>query len=246
MHLAPGASVTEDALKGYVGDRLAGCKVIGFIGSFYAYEGLAVLIRALPAMVAQDPRVRLLWWTASALTLVVAIDIAKNFGKGAGFGLGLAIARRMADVMGGEKTGPPPAPPPVAKKAPVAKNKWVTASVVDDAAEVLRDIFDEAERRDPELEAGVEAALRAIELGRAARAAAKMKVRQPLTKAVIAYVESSEHYLVEALAHEIARIAVVEHGAERVRVRVEKPGALRFARSVGIEVDRRRSDFKAP
>ena len=40
-------------------------------------------------------------------------------------------------------------------------------------------------RRDPELESGVEAALRAIELGRAARATAKMKVRQPLGKAVI-------------------------------------------------------------
>jgi isoleucyl-tRNA synthetase len=38
---------------------------------------------------------------------------------------------------------------------------------------------------DPALEEGVEAALRAIELGRAARAAAKMKVRQPLGKAVI-------------------------------------------------------------
>jgi isoleucyl-tRNA synthetase len=43
----------------------------------------------------------------------------------------------------------------------------------------------EPERRDPELEEGVQAALRAIELGRAARAAAKMKVRQPLRKAVI-------------------------------------------------------------
>jgi isoleucyl-tRNA synthetase len=41
------------------------------------------------------------------------------------------------------------------------------------------------ERRDPALEAGVEAALRAIELGRAARAAAKAKMRQPLRKAVI-------------------------------------------------------------
>ncbi len=43
----------------------------------------------------------------------------------------------------------------------------------------------EPSRRDPELEAGVEAALRAIELGRAARAAAKAKMRQPLAKAVI-------------------------------------------------------------
>jgi len=64
-----------------------------------------------------------------------------------------------------------------------------------------------------------------------------------LTKAVIEYVESSEHFLVEALAHEIARIAVTGHGAERVRVRVEKPGALRFAESVGVEIERERSDF---
>ena len=64
-----------------------------------------------------------------------------------------------------------------------------------------------------------------------------------LTKAVIEYVESSNHFLVEALAHEIARLAVTEHGAERVRVRVEKPGALRFAESVGVEIERDRDDF---
>ena len=34
-------------------------------------------------------------------------------------------------------------------QAPKAKNKWVTASVVEDAAEVLSRVFDEAERRDP-------------------------------------------------------------------------------------------------
>ncbi len=38
----------------------------------------------------------------------------------------------------------PPPPPP-----PQTKNKWLTASVVEDAAEVLATIFDEAERRDP-------------------------------------------------------------------------------------------------
>lgn len=65
-----------------------------------------------------------------------------------------------------------------------------------------------------------------------------------LTKDVIAYVEGSSHFLVEALAHEIARLAVMDHGAERVRVRVEKPGALRFAESVGIEIERDRGDFE--
>lgn len=63
-----------------------------------------------------------------------------------------------------------------------------------------------------------------------------------LTKAVIGYVEESAHFTVEALATHIARIAV-EHGAERVIVRVEKPGALRFAASVGVEIERGREDF---
>lgn len=64
-----------------------------------------------------------------------------------------------------------------------------------------------------------------------------------VTKAIIAYVENSRHYTVEALASAIARIAIVDYGVERIIVRVEKPGALRFARSVGVEIDRAQSDF---
>ncbi len=64
-----------------------------------------------------------------------------------------------------------------------------------------------------------------------------------LTKAVLAYVESSRHYLIEALAAEVARLCICEHGVARVVVRVEKPGALRFADSVGVEIERRREDF---
>ena len=64
-----------------------------------------------------------------------------------------------------------------------------------------------------------------------------------LAKAVITHVEESAPYLVETLAHEIARIAVVGHGCSTVKVRVEKPGALRFARSVGVEVTRTPADF---
>jgi FolB domain-containing protein len=64
-----------------------------------------------------------------------------------------------------------------------------------------------------------------------------------IAKDVISYVEASEHFLVEALATEIARIVTVGHGASRVRVRVEKPDALRFADSVGIEIERTPDDF---
>jgi PEP-CTERM/exosortase A-associated glycosyltransferase len=39
---------------------LQGKQVLGFIGSFYAYEGLDVLLAALPAMLAQNPAIRVL------------------------------------------------------------------------------------------------------------------------------------------------------------------------------------------
>ena len=65
-----------------------------------------------------------------------------------------------------------------------------------------------------------------------------------ITKAVIAHVEDSAYNTVEALAAAIARLCVVDHAADRVIVRVEKPGALRFARSVGVEIERERADFE--
>ncbi len=39
---------------------LEGALVLGFIGSFYAYEGLAVLLRALPQLLAQNASIRVL------------------------------------------------------------------------------------------------------------------------------------------------------------------------------------------
>jgi PEP-CTERM/exosortase A-associated glycosyltransferase len=40
--------------------KLAGCDVLGFLGSFYAYEGLDLIIAAMPAILAQNPNARLL------------------------------------------------------------------------------------------------------------------------------------------------------------------------------------------
>ena len=39
---------------------LAGKVVLGFIGSFYAYEGIPLLLEAMPALLAQNPDMRLL------------------------------------------------------------------------------------------------------------------------------------------------------------------------------------------
>jgi PEP-CTERM/exosortase A-associated glycosyltransferase len=50
--------VPDVSLKGRLG--LNGAPVLGFIGSFYAYEGLAVLLRALAGLLAQGEHVRAL------------------------------------------------------------------------------------------------------------------------------------------------------------------------------------------
>lgn len=64
-----------------------------------------------------------------------------------------------------------------------------------------------------------------------------------VTKRVIELAESSRFYLVEKLAEEIARTCVVEFGVPKVQVWVEKPGALRFARTVGVCIEREKSDY---
>lgn len=59
-----------------------------------------------------------------------------------------------------------------------------------------------------------------------------------VAKKTIAYVERSARYTVEALASDIARFCLEEPGVAGVQVRVEKPGAVRFAQSVGVEIER--------
>jgi FolB domain-containing protein len=63
-----------------------------------------------------------------------------------------------------------------------------------------------------------------------------------VTKEVIAHAESSARFTVEALAADLAASCLRHPGVRRVRVRVEKPGALRFSRSAGVEIERRSGD----
>ncbi len=64
-----------------------------------------------------------------------------------------------------------------------------------------------------------------------------------LTKKIIEHVEESARYTVEALAADIAKLCLSAEGVQRTQVRVEKPGALRFAKSVGVEIERSRGDL---
>ena len=60
-----------------------------------------------------------------------------------------------------------------------------------------------------------------------------------VTKAMIAHVESGEPMLVERLVAELADICLgADERIREVEVTVEKPGALRHARSVGITIRR--------
>ena len=61
-----------------------------------------------------------------------------------------------------------------------------------------------------------------------------------INKSIIGLVENSKFFLVETLAERIAQLCLQNERVRKVKVSVEKPGALRFARSVGTEVFRKK------
>jgi D-erythro-7,8-dihydroneopterin triphosphate epimerase len=61
-------------------------------------------------------------------------------------------------------------------------------------------------------------------------------------KEIIAMVESSGFYLIERLAGSIGQICLAHPLVKAVRVTVDKPGALRYAKSVGVEIFRTKTN----
>jgi FolB domain-containing protein len=59
-----------------------------------------------------------------------------------------------------------------------------------------------------------------------------------IAKKAQAKAETAQRLTVEALAADIAKLCLEEPGVIKVRVKIEKPNAVRFARSVGVEVER--------
>ena len=64
-----------------------------------------------------------------------------------------------------------------------------------------------------------------------------------VAKTVFSHVEKVARYTVEALATDIAGICLGFEGVKEVTVRVEKPGAVRFSKSVGVEIHRKRDEI---
>ncbi|MDC3107295.1 dihydroneopterin aldolase [SAR86 cluster bacterium] len=55
-------------------------------------------------------------------------------------------------------------------------------------------------------------------------------------KSIVNLVENSSFFLVEKMAEEIASLVLTNEQIEEIKLRVEKPGALRGSKSVGVEI----------
>jgi 7,8-dihydroneopterin aldolase/epimerase/oxygenase len=80
------------------------------------------------------------------------------------------------------------------------------------------------------------------------RAAASDRIEDTIdykkvAKRLLAFVGESQFNLVETLAENIARVVVTEFGVAWVKVRLNKQGAIRGARDVGIEIERHAADY---
>ncbi len=61
-----------------------------------------------------------------------------------------------------------------------------------------------------------------------------------VSKEIIKHVETRGRFTVEALAADIAAICLAHDAVQKVKVRIEKPGAVRFSESVGVEIIRKK------
>lgn len=64
-----------------------------------------------------------------------------------------------------------------------------------------------------------------------------------VAKRLLAFVGESQFNLVETLTERIAELIISEFAVSWVKVRVNKRGAIRGARDVGIEIERRPEDY---
>ncbi len=61
-----------------------------------------------------------------------------------------------------------------------------------------------------------------------------------VAKRILAWVPTTQFHLVETLAHRLALLLLAEFPLEWVRISVNKPGAIRHSRDVGVQIERRR------
>jgi FolB domain-containing protein len=66
-----------------------------------------------------------------------------------------------------------------------------------------------------------------------------------IAKEVLVHAESAGRCTVEALSGDIAKLCLEHPGVLKTIVKVEKPGAVRFSKSVGVEIERSKKFLKS-
>lgn len=64
-----------------------------------------------------------------------------------------------------------------------------------------------------------------------------------VAKKLLNHVETTQRYTVEALATDLAQLCLEDDRVQKVRILLEKPAAVRFSSSVGVELERSRDDL---
>ena len=65
-----------------------------------------------------------------------------------------------------------------------------------------------------------------------------------ITKGIISFVENNKFELVETFAEKIAEMVIKDFNINEIRLRVSKPGALRFSKDVGVIIERNKSSYE--
>ena len=61
-----------------------------------------------------------------------------------------------------------------------------------------------------------------------------------LSEELVKHTQQAERFTVEALANDLAMLCLHQPNVQKVFIRVEKPEALPYAKSVGVEIERNR------
>ncbi len=59
-----------------------------------------------------------------------------------------------------------------------------------------------------------------------------------LKKRIIDLMVNAQYFLIEKAAESVAELCLSTAGVKKVKVTIDKPGALRYARSVAVEIER--------
>lgn len=64
-----------------------------------------------------------------------------------------------------------------------------------------------------------------------------------VSKRIIGFVGESHYKLVETMAHRLALLLLEEFPIDWIRLSINKPGAIRGSRDVGVQIERSRADL---